>query len=286
MAPAPGARMGGRYKLHSLIATGGMGQVWRAADTTLDRQVAVKVLRSEFTGDSTFLTRFRGEARHTAALSHPNIASVYDYGEDTDASGEHLAYLVMELVDGDPLSDLLARQGRLSTERTLSLLGQAAQGLDAAHRAGVVHRDVKPGNVLVRPDGTVKITDFGIARATSAVPLTATGMVVGTAHYLSPEQAEGKTTTPASDVYSLGVVGYECLAGHKPFDGTTSVAIAIKQIREQAPPLPPDVPVEVRELIERAMAKDPAIRLPDGGAFAAAVAAVQAGRRLPPAPEA
>ncbi|MBA2554003.1 MAG: serine/threonine protein kinase, partial [Geodermatophilaceae bacterium] len=144
MAPAPGMSLGQRYELQSLIATGGMGQVWRAEDLTLHRTVAVKVLRSEFTGDPTFLARFRAEARNTAALSHPNIAGIYDYGEADDASGEHVAYLVMELVDGEPLSDVLAREGRLPAERTLHILGQAAAGLNAAHHSGVVHRDIKP----------------------------------------------------------------------------------------------------------------------------------------------
>ncbi|MGI8532227.1 MAG: serine/threonine-protein kinase [Geodermatophilaceae bacterium] len=284
MAVAPGRQLGQRYELRSLIATGGMGQVWRAEDTTLHRTVAVKVLRSEYTGDPTFLERFRAEARNTAALSHPNIANIYDYGEANDGAGETVAYLVMELVDGEPLSQILAREGRLDPERTLHLLGQAAAGLDAAHRAGVVHRDVKPGNVLVRPDDTVKITDFGIARAASTVPLTQTGMIVGTAHYLSPEQAEGRITTPASDVYSLGIVGYECLAGQRPFDGGTSVAIALQQIRDQPPPLPPDVPEPVRELIGRSLDKDARLRFATGGEFAAAIAAVRAGRPLGPGP--
>lgn len=284
MAPAPGMRLGQRYELQSLIATGGMGQVWRAEDTTLHRSVAVKVLRSEFTGDPTFLARFRAEARNTAALSHPNIAGIYDYGEAEEAGGEHVAYLVMELVDGEPLSEVLAREGRLTPERTMHILGQAAAGLNAAHHSGVVHRDIKPGNLLVRPDGTVKVTDFGIARATSTVPLTQTGMVVGTAHYLSPEQAEGRVTTPASDVYSLGVVGYECLAGRRPFDGATSVAVALKQIREMPPPLPPDVPEPVRELVDRAMSKDARMRFPTGGEFANAIRAVQEGRRMAPGP--
>ncbi|MDQ3465507.1 MAG: serine/threonine protein kinase [Actinomycetota bacterium] len=283
MAPAPGMSLGQRYELRSLIATGGMGQVWRAEDSTLHRAVAVKVLRSEFTGDATFLARFRAEARNTAALSHPNIASIYDYGE-ADQAGEHVAYLVMELVDGEPLSEVLVREGRLAPERTLHILAQAAAGLNAAHHSGVVHRDIKPGNLLVRPDGTVKVTDFGIARATSTVPLTQTGMVVGTAHYLSPEQAEGRVTTPASDVYSLGIVGYECLAGQRPFDGASSVAVALKQIRETPPPLPSDVPQPVRELIDRALSKDARLRFPTGGEFATAITAVREGRRIAPGP--
>src|SRR3712207_6832807 len=170
-----------------------MGQVWRAHDGLLGRPVAVKVLRSEYTGDPLFLARFRAEAQHAAALSHPNIAAVYDYGEEPaiDGSGEHLAYLVMELVEGESLSVVLARSGALAADHTLRILRQTAAALAVAHAAGVVHRDVKPGNVLVRPDGMVKITDFGIAWSASSVPLTRTGQVVGTAHYLSPEQAEG-----------------------------------------------------------------------------------------------
>ena len=212
----PGRRcLGDRYELHQLIAAGGMGQVWRGHDIALHRPVAVKVLRSEYTGDPTFLARFRAEAQHAASLSHPNIAAVFDYGEEIaqDGTGETLAYLVMELVEGEPLSALVAREGPLGTETTLSLLRQTAFGLGEAHRAGMVHRDVKPGNILVRPDGSVKITDFGIAWSARSVALTRTGQVIGTPQYLSPEQAEGRPATPASDVYALGLIGYECLTG-------------------------------------------------------------------------
>jgi tRNA A-37 threonylcarbamoyl transferase component Bud32 len=276
--------LGNRYELRGLLATGGMGQVWRAHDGLLGRAVAVKVLRSEFTGDSLFRARFRAEAQHAAALSHPNIAAVYDYGEEqaTDGSGECLAYLVMELVEGESLSALLARTGPLSPDQTLVVLRQTAAALAVAHTAGVVHRDVKPGNVLVREDGTVKITDFGIAWSAGSVPLTQTGQVVGTAAYLSPEQAAGSHATPASDVYSLGMVGYECLTGHKAFEGDNSVAVALRQLRDQPAPLPEDIPAGVRALIEHALVKDPAYRWPDGAAFAAAVDDVRAGRDLPP----
>jgi serine/threonine-protein kinase len=246
-----------------------MGRVWRARDTLLERPVAVKVLRSEFTGDPTFRARFRAEAQHTAALHHPNIASVFDYGE-VEEDGEHLAYLVMELVEGEALSTLLEREGRLDAARTLDVLRQTSAALAAAHAAGVIHRDVKPGNVLMGTDGVVKITDFGIAWSASSVPLTGTGQVVGTAHYLSPEQAEGGKATPASDVYALGTVAYECLAGRRAFDGENSVQIALKQIREEPGPLPADVPTPMRELVQRAMAKDPAVRYPDGAALRAA----------------
>ncbi|HEV7727384.1 MAG TPA: serine/threonine protein kinase [Modestobacter sp.] len=281
MAVHVGSVLAGRYEITAPIASGGMGEVWQARDRTLGRIVAAKVLRSEYTSDPSFLIRFRNEARHTAALSHPNIASVYDYGESTQ-DGQRVAYLVMEYVEGKPLVTVLAEQGRLSPELTLDVVGQAGDGLSAAHAAGMVHRDIKPGNLIVRPDGVVKLTDFGIARARDAAPLTRTGMVVGTAQYLSPEQAQGFPVTAASDVYSLGVLAYECLAGSRPFDGESQVAIALAQINRPPPPLPPDVPPAVRALVERALAKDPAERFADGAAVAAAVRVVARGGSLPP----
>ena len=275
------APLAGRYELLGLLATGGMGQVWRARDVLLGRPVAVKVLRSEYTGDPTFVARFRAEAQHAAVLQHEGIAAVHDYGEALadDAGGERLAYLVMELVDGESLSELLAREGRLDVPRTLALLRQTAAALAAAHEAGVVHRDVKPGNVLVSPDGRVTITDFGIAWSASSVPLTQTGQVVGTAHYLSPEQAEGGKASPASDVYALGMVAYECLAGRRAFDGENAVQIALRQIRDVPDPLPDDVPDAVRDLVGRMLLKDPAARFADGAAVRDAVDDVLAGRR-------
>ncbi|MGY1811174.1 serine/threonine-protein kinase [Blastococcus sp. SYSU D00820] len=278
----PGRRnLGERYELAQLIASGGMGQVWRGTDVLLGRPVAVKVLRSEYTGDPTFLARFRAEAQHAAALSHPNIACVFDYGEVVTAEGETLAYLVMELVDGEPLSAVLRREGRLDATSTLSILEQTAAALGEAHRSGLVHRDVKPGNILVRPDGSVKITDFGIAWSAGSVPLTRTGQVIGTPQYLSPEQAEGHLATPASDVYALGLVGYECLTGHPAFDGDNAVTIALKQLRQDPEPLPAELPGGVRTLIRRALAKDPAARMADGAAFVAAIEDTRAGRPLP-----
>jgi hypothetical protein len=283
----PGRRcLGDRYELHQLIAAGGMGQVWRAQDLALQRPVAVKVLRSEYTGDPTFLARFRAEAQNAASLSHPNIAAVFDYGEVTaqDGTGETLAYLVMELITGEPLSALLAREGALDTATTLSILRQTAFALGEAHRAGMVHRDVKPGNILVCPDGHVKITDFGIAWSARSVALTRTGQVIGTPQYLSPEQAEGRLATPASDVYGLGLIGYECLSGHPAFEGDNPVTIALKQVRQNPDPLPDRLPTGVRTLIGRAVAKDPGARFADGAAFVAAIEDVLAGRQIPPAP--
>src|SRR5215207_8083279 len=271
--------LGDRYRLTRRIAVGGMGEVWRAEDAVLGRTVAVKVLKSEFTSDPTFLARFRTEARTTASLSHPGIANVFDYGEAAAGTEIPVAYLVMEHVDGEPLSAQLARDGRLPPARVLDVVRQAAVALSEAHRLGMVHRDVKPGNLLIRrSDGAVKITDFGIARAADAVPLTQNGMVVGTAQYFSPEQAEGRPVGPASDVYSLGVVAYECLAGRLPFVADSPVAVAMMQIRDTPPPLPPDVPAPVRALVLRALAKDPRRRFATGGEFAEAVRAVQEGR--------
>jgi len=278
------APLDGRYRLTHLLATGGMGEVWRADDLLLGRVVAVKLLRSEFSGNETFLARFRAEAQHAAVLAHEGIAAVHDYGEvPAPDGGGQLAYLVMELVDGEPLSALLTREGRLDPARTLALLRQVAGALAAAHEAGVVHRDVKPGNLLVSPDGRVTVTDFGIAWSAASVPLTQTGQVVGTAHYLSPEQAEGRQAGPASDVYALGMIAYECLAGRRAFDGDNAVQIALRQIRDVPDPLPADVPDAVRSLVGRMLIKDPAARFPDGAAVQAAVDDVIAGREVPAA---
>ncbi|MCK2245138.1 MULTISPECIES: serine/threonine-protein kinase [unclassified Crossiella] len=278
-----GQLLADRYRLARRIAVGGMGEVWEAADTRLDRRVAIKVLKPELTGDAEFLHRFRTEARMTASLNHPNIAAVHDYGETAAVPDgpQDTAYLVMELVEGDPLAAIIAGQGRLNAERTMDVLEQAGHALQAAHERGLVHRDVKPGNILVTPHGKVKLTDFGIAKAAHAAPVTRSGMVMGTAHYIAPEQALGSEAEPASDVYSLAVVGYECLAGHRPFLSDNSVTVAMMHIRDLAPPLPPDVPPGPRALIEATLIKDPRQRYRSGGEFAVAVAAVRAGRPLP-----
>lgn len=282
-----GQLLADRYRLARRIAVGGMGEVWEAADTRLDRRVAIKVLKPELCGDAEFLHRFRTEARTTASLNHPGIAAVHDYGETASIvdGPKDTAYLVMELVEGDPLAAIVAKERRISAERTLEILEQAGNALQAAHERGYVHRDVKPGNIMVTPvpDGrvVVKLTDFGIAKAADAAPVTRSGMVMGTAHYIAPEQALGHEAEPASDVYSLAVVGYECLAGHRPFLSENAVTVAMMHIRDAPPPLPPDVPPYARAVIEATLVKDPAQRYGSGGEFAAAVAAVRAGHPLP-----
>ena len=252
--------LAGRYRLTDRIAAGGMGEVWRGEDVLLNRAVAVKLLPTGRAGDESFLARFRAEARYAASLSHPGIARVYDYGESAEFGG---AYLILELVNGEPLSAILARAGRLSPDPTLDIVGQAARALDAAHQAGIVHRDIKPGNLLVAGGGTTKITDFGIAtavRAAQASHLTETGMVMGTAMYVSPEQATGAPVDASSDIYSLGVVAYECLAGHVPFTASEPLAIAFAHKHAPVPPLPPDVPPPVADLVYDMLAKTPAGR--------------------------
>lgn len=255
MRPSAGLTFGGRYELQSRIAIGGMGEVWQATDLVIGRQVAIKILKDEYLGDPGFLERFRAEARHAALVNHEGIANVFDYGEE-DGS----AYLVMELVPGEALSTILEREHVLSTDKVLDIVAQTAAALQAAHAAGLVHRDIKPGNLLITPDGRVKITDFGIARIADQVPLTATGQVMGTVQYLSPEQASGHPASPTTDIYSLGIVAYECLAGRRPFTGESQVAIAMAQINETPPDLPVTVSEPVRNLVYACIAKNPADR--------------------------
>jgi serine/threonine-protein kinase len=278
---APQATLAGRYLLLERIAVGGMGEVWRAQDEVLSRVVAVKVLKAEYAADPSFLDRFRAEARHTAALSHPGIANVFDYGEAGGPGGQDLPFLVMEYVEGEPLSTVLGRERRLPPDRVLDIVGQTGLALQAAHEAGVVHRDVKPGNLLIRPDGVVKVTDFGIARAVDAAPVTQTGFVVGTAAYLSPEQAAGKPVTPASDIYALGVVAYECLAGRRPFDDASPVAVAMAHMNTAPPALPKDVQPLVADFVTRAMDKEPSRRQPTAGDFGRTALALAASLRGP-----
>jgi serine/threonine-protein kinase len=263
----------GRYLLQSRIATGGMGEVWRSEDTLLDREVAVKVLKQEYADDPTFRARFEAEARNAAALHHPNVASVFDYGQllDDDGSGIRRPFLVMELVPGEPLSALLRGGEPMPADTAADIVGQAAAGVAAAHAIGIVHRDVKPGNVLVTPDGTVKITDFGIARAMDGAAMTQTGQIIGTPHYISPEQAEGRAATESSDIYALGVVLYECLAGRRPFDRDTPIQVALAHIREAVPALPGTVPAGLRAIVDRALAKRPEDRFASAADLATAL---------------
>src|SRR3954471_24416806 len=257
-----GTTLGGRYRLDDRIAGGGMGDVWRGTDEGLGRTVAVKVLLAALLEEPGFAERFRGEARTMATINHPGVVDIYDYGSENGT-----AFLIMEYVEGDALSRTLSRVGRLTPARAMALVAQAADALHAAHEKGIVHRDVKPGNLLVRPNGTLVLTDFGIARSAGAAQLTAAGSVLGTASYISPEQAMGEQATRLSDIYALGAVAYQCLAARRPFEGENPLEIAIRHVREVPPPLPPDIPPSVRGIVDRAMAKDPAARWPTASAF-------------------
>ncbi|WP_295777269.1 serine/threonine-protein kinase [uncultured Microbacterium sp.] len=272
MRPTQGVSFGGRYELDSRIAIGGMGEVWEATDHVIGRTVAIKILKDEYMGDPGFLERFRAEARHAALVNHEGIASVFDYGEENGS-----AFLVMELVPGEALSTILEREGSLSTDKTLDIVAQTAAALQAAHAAGLVHRDIKPGNLLITPDGRVKITDFGIARIADQVPLTATGQVMGTVQYLSPEQASGHAASPATDIYSLGIVAYECLAGKRPFTGESQVAIAMAQINDTPPPLAATIAEPVRNFVMSMIAKKPEDRPATASAVARAATALRRG---------
>lgn len=241
--------------LEERIASGGMADVWQGTDDVLQRNVAVKVMRADPDNEEIFAERFRDEALHSAALLHPNITTLFDYGED-----DHLSYLVMELVQGLPLSAILREQGALQPDTVRSVLGQAALALGTAHEAGVVHRDVKPANILIREDGMVKLTDFGIARAMDAIGHTRVGEMLGTPNYISPEQAVGQQATGASDLYALGVVAHEMLTGQRPFDRGTPIATALSHVNEPPPPLGDDVPDDIREVVEALLQKDPAAR--------------------------
>ena len=248
----PGTTLGGRYVLRSLLAVGGMGEVWRGTDSELDREVAIKVLKDGAAKNDTFLRRFRNEAKNAAGLRHPNIAQVYDYGE-VDGT----PYLVMELVEGEPLSTILERERTLSEPRLVTILRHTCNGLQAAHEAGVMHRDVKPGNLLVQHHDLVKVTDFGVSHGTGQTTLTATGMVMGTAQYLAPELALGKQATAASDLYALGIIAYESVVGRRPFTAASAVDIAIAQVNDDVPPLPASVSPPMAKVITNLLEKNP-----------------------------
>ncbi len=266
---ALGDVLGGRYRLVELLGQGGMATIYRATDAQLGREVAVKVLHPEYGRDPDFVARFKQEAQAAASLSHPNIVGVYDFG--TDAGGP---YIVMELVDGEDVATLLARNGPLPPRQAARLAAEAAHALGAAHARGIVHRDVKPGNILVSADGRVKVTDFGIARAWADARLTLPGVTLGSVHYFSPEQALGEQATEASDIYSLGIVLYELLTGRRPWEGDNAAAVAMARI--SAPPplvsdVRPNVPPVLEAIDRRALSPDPAARFPSAVAMAQAL---------------
>jgi len=253
--------LGDRYRLVRRIATGGMGAVYEGVDERLGRRVAVKVLKEEYGDDPRFVERFSREARAAATLSHHNIVQVLDSGHDGE---QH--FIVMEFVEGRNLDQVLTEGVRLTPQEAVSAAAQLCAALAAAHSAGIIHRDIKPGNVLVQPDGQIKVTDFGIAQIMGQASLTGTGTVLGTAHYLSPEQASGQGATPASDLYAVGVLLYQALTGTVPFAGDSPVAVALSHIRNEVPPvhdLAPDVPAALAAVVARATAKDPRHRYAD-----------------------
>jgi eukaryotic-like serine/threonine-protein kinase len=270
-----GSLLDNRYRLDERIATGGMGDVWRGTDVVLGRTIAVKVLRTAMLADPEFAARFYGEARMMAAFRHPGVVEVYDYSAGEQGDEDQCAYLVMAFVDGEPLSARLKEQGRLGVAETMSIVAQAGDALHAAHENGTVHRDVKPGNLIVKPNGAVILVDFGVARSAAVTSVTGLNAIVGTALYMAPEQVAKGNVTPATDVYALGAVAYHCLAGHPPFDGDNALQVALRHLEDEPDPLPENiVPPAVRELISRAMAKHPEDRFADASEFAeAAIAA-------------
>jgi eukaryotic-like serine/threonine-protein kinase len=256
--------LGGRYELDGVVGRGGMAEVYRARDIRLDRIVAIKTLRADLARDQIFQARFRREAQSAASLNHPNIVAVYDTGEDM-ATGTPIPYIVMEFVDGRTVRDLLQDGHRLLPERSLEIIDGVLRALDYSHTAGIVHRDIKPGNVMVTRNGDIKVMDFGIARAMSdaQATMTQTAQVIGTAQYLSPEQARGERVDARSDLYSTGCLLYELLTGRPPFTGDSPVAIAYQHVRENPVPpsqVDPDVPPWADAIVLKAMAKSPADR--------------------------
>ena len=265
-----------RYRLDERIASGGMGDVWRGTDVVLGRTVAVKVLRPAMLADPEFAARFYGEARMMAAFRHPGVVEVYDYASAGDTRDDTCAYLVMAYVEGEPLSTRLKEAGRLSVGETMSIVAQTADALQAAHANGTIHRDVKPGNLIVKPNGAVVLVDFGVARSNAVTSMTGVNSIVGTALYMAPEQVAKGRVTPATDIYALGAVAYHCLAGRPPFDGDNALQVALRHLEDEPDPLPDDVPPPVRALVGRAMAKNPADRYESAADLAEAALAATA----------
>src|SRR5947209_458011 len=280
--------LGGRYELGDVLGYGGMAEVHLGRDVRLGREVAVKVLRPDLARDPSFQGRFRREAQSAASLNHPSIVAVYDTGEDREG-GVSTPYIVMEYVEGRTLREVLEAEGRLLPRRALEITAQVCAALDQAHRAGIVHRDIKPGNVMLTPSGEVKVMDFGIARATTgtAATMTQTAAVIGTAHYLSPEQARGEHVDSRSDIYSAGCLLYELLTGAPPFAGDTPVAVAYQHVRED--PVPPsrietDVSPAMDAIVLKAMAKNPANRYQSAGQMRADLERALAGQPVEATP--
>ena len=268
---SPEMLLGQRYRLRERVAVGGMGEVWRAEDTVLERTVAVKAMLPALLSEDGFAKRFIAEAKMVAGLTHPHIVNVHDFGNADLPSGETTAYLVMEFVEGKSLADLIAERGRLDARELMPIIAATAEALQQAHERGIIHRDIKPGNILVRDrDGQAVLTDFGIARSGASGDLTATGSVMGTASYIAPEQAEGTGVLPASDMYSLGVVAFHGLAGHRPFQAENPIELALHHVRTPAPPLPQDIPPGVRAFVDRTLQKNPHQRFATATEMAAA----------------
>ncbi|HJT63570.1 MAG TPA: Stk1 family PASTA domain-containing Ser/Thr kinase [Candidatus Limnocylindria bacterium] len=272
MTSDPGVRViAGRYRLIAPVGEGGMATVWRAMDEQLGREVAVKILRPQFGADPGFAARFRNEARAAGALSHPNVVQVYDFGTDVNSGDQ---YIVMQLVEGEDLASILRERGPLEIDEAVLIGASVADALDAAHRAGLIHRDIKPGNILLTQGGRTLVTDFGISRAVAEASMTVTGTTIGSVHYFSPEQAAGEEVGPASDIYALGIVIYEMLSGRRPFEGESAAGVALKRLNEPPPPLSTGVrpiPAPLEAVVMRSLARDPAQRYPDAAAFSHAL---------------
>src|SRR3954449_8852840 len=277
--PDIGSVLGGRYRLIELLGQGGMATIYRARDNQLDRDVAVKLLRPEYGRDPDFGTRFRQEARAAGSLNHPNIVAVYDYGQD-----EAGPFIVMELIDGEDLSSVIRRTGALPPRQAARLTAEIARALGAAHARGIVHRDVKPGNVLLSRDGRVKVTDFGIARAVAEAQMTLPGTTLGSVHYFSPEQARGDQASPSSDIYSLGIVLFELLTGHRPWEADSAAAVAMARLAGPAPDPTArrsGIPSDLVAIDRKALATEPADRWSSASSMAAALEAFLAGTAVP-----
>ncbi|MDO5728432.1 MAG: protein kinase [Actinomycetaceae bacterium] len=262
MSNFAGQIIGDRYRLLRQVAVGGMGEVWTARDQVTRRKVAAKVLKPELAGQSIFLARLRMEARNTMQINHPNLTAVLDHGEE-----DGVGWIIMEYVEGRPFNQYLANGNRISPDQLIPVLIQTAYALSAAQKHDVVHRDIKPSNIMVTAEGIVKLTDFGISVTPNQTSMTDAGMVMGTAQYLPPEQAMGEPATHAGDLYALGVIAYEALAGHRPFTGKTQVDVAFAHVNEPVPPLPEDVPTPLARVVMQLLRKKPDDRPHDATAL-------------------